>query len=284
MATIRIKVSSNIIFQLLQKNLAAQDEAGRQWKEIKVFPMTTLPANLTYSEASRVQITQTTPEEGFIDKYGSQLMQVRLSGTFGLQVRRQGVSLKDGYTRLLEFRDEVFRASNRVRQFAGEKNIAFLKEQTNGNYVYAINFYDFIYDEQHCINFNSFVRTLSAQKNGFVPDYDLSFTTLGRPIQVTSKDPLLILLLGASDLIDKVTSGLDSVATAITPVTDVLNFGVEGLDLLADINTNLATLFTQFGGAIAGQVSNLGNIGANAATTNNAPGNALKNSFAQIKG
>lgn len=279
MALLRIRKADVIIFELLQKNLNGVDEISRQWKEIKVFAMTVKPSVLTYSEASRVAVTQTTPEEGFIDKYGSQLMQVRMSGTFGLQPRRQGILIKDGYTRLLEFRDEVFRASNRVRQFEGEKNVNFLKEQQNGSYIYAINYYDFINDEQHCINFSSFVRTLSAVRNPFETTYDLSFTTLGKPIQVTIKDPLLILLTNLSNFTDTATGILDDGLLAVQPLVDVLNFGVEAYDLAVAATEDLTTLFVQLGGAIAGQTNAINNAISNSDLSMNP---ATK--FAIIKG
>jgi hypothetical protein len=277
MAILRIQKSDNIIFQLLQKNLDATDTVSQQWKEIKVFPMTVKPANLIYSEASRTAITQTTPEEGFIDKYGSQLMQVRMSGTFGLQPRRQGILVKDGYTRLIEFRDEVYRASNRVRQFEGERNIQFLREQKNGNYIYAINYYDFINDEQHCINFTSFVRTLNAIRNPFETTYDLNFTTLGKPIQVTSKDPLLFLLTNISNFTDNATEVLDNAIGILTPAIDVLNFAQEGYDLAVAASSNITTLLVQLGGAIAGQVSSVNTTLSTTATT-------VEEKWAQIKG
>lgn len=254
MALLRIKTASAILFQLLRKNLAGNDQEARQWQEVSVTPMAVLPSTLNYEYGGRSVVTQTEPDSAFIDRYGLALTRVRMSGTFGIQPRRVGASIKDGYTRLLDFRDEVFKLSHQARA---------LKSDAGAKYVYAINYYDFIYDERFCVNLERFLPEVDARRNAFEPIYQLSFQSIGPLIEIQTQDVLLAMLLdidaalkggvqALSDAIDFLNAqpGIQVGASAIDAI-------LTGLDVMNDILPALGDLGAMYTNAIAGQVQEL---------------------------
>jgi len=252
MATLRVKRADAVIFQVVRKNLAGRDEAARQWKEVRVHTLAVKPASIQYIEGSRSTITQTSPDAGFVDRFGSRLIRVNMTGTFGLQPRRQGLSIKDGYTRLLDFRDDVFRLSQRARQE---------KDDANTHYVYAVNFYDFINDEKFAINLDQFSRTLDARRNAFEPTYDLSFTSIGDTFKgIISKDPLLLALNAMDAAFDAAESAIDDFLenTTIGEYLGYASGAVEAVEALTGTAAGLAGLAAAYAGTIAGEVTVLG--------------------------
>jgi hypothetical protein len=248
MASLSIQTADVVIFQLIRKNLKApKNSAESVWKEVSTFHMAVKPAVITYTEGSRSVVTQTSPNAGFLDRFGTRLMQVQMTGTFGVQPRRQGLVLKDGLTRLREFRDELFRQSQLARQ-----------QKTDGTalYVYAVNYYDFINDERCTINFDTFSRTLDARRNAFESTYQLTFTALGEPIEeATTIDPLLKVLLEVNKLFKQADTSLTSVLN--NPVLKGMSEAVEILGVLGGTAMNIADLITKYGSAIVGQITSI---------------------------
>lgn len=154
MATLRIQKADAIVFQLIRRDL----KANTDWQEASVFAMAVKPTTLRYEYGSRAAIAQTTPDEGFVDKFGSRLTRVSMTGTFGLQFRRQGIEIQDGYTRLLNFRDDVFKRLQQARP---------TKQDGESRFVYSLNYYDFIYDERFAVNLETFTPEVNARRNPF---------------------------------------------------------------------------------------------------------------------
>lgn len=255
MATLRIKTADAIIFQLIRSNLKGVDAPARQWQEVAVYAMAVKPATIRYSDGSRSVINQTEPDAGFVDRFGARLVSISMQGTFGLQPRRSGLLLKDGYTRLLEFRDECFRRSQQARALSTDGAAQF---------VYAINYYDFINSEQFSINLDTFTRDLDARRNAYEPTYQLTFTALGQPIKgVQSRDPLLIVLLAVSGFFDTVTGFVNGVMS--DPTVQAINGVGDLLPALAGTLTNIASLKAMYATAIAGQLSKTGPVALQAA-------------------
>jgi hypothetical protein len=248
MAALSIKTADVVIFQLIRRNLRGKDASQRTWKEVRTFEMAVKPAVITYTEGSRSAITQTSPNAGFIDKFGSRLIQVSMVGTFGIQPRREGIEFKDGFTRLQEFKTELFRTSQLARA---------QKEDGEGNqYVYAVNFYDFINNERFTINLDTLVRSLDARRNPFEPTYQLNFTALGEPIEeATTSDPVLIVLLAVDKLFDEGNKALSTVLN--NSAIRAISGGVELMDALGSSAENIASLITMYTAAIAGQIASL---------------------------
>jgi hypothetical protein len=258
MATLRIQKANAIIFELLRRDLAEENSV---FEEVKVVSLAVKPSSLRYEYGSRVAITQTVPDRGFVDRFGMRLTKVTMSGTFGLKPRREGIAIKDGVTRLLEFRDEIFKLSQQARQ----------KEADTGHeYIYALNYYDFIWDERFAVNLDTFIPEVSARRNPFEPVYQLSFTSIGPVFVVIPKDPILAVLLAIDELL---TSGTDALNNAVEKLSEVelvqqIAEMVGALDTLGDVRHNLIALGSQYAAAIAGQLNsiksaNIVGVGAN---------------------
>ena len=272
MAIFRIQTANAIIFQLIRKNLQATDEQGSQWQEVTVCALAVNPAVLRYQYGSRVAISQTTPDEGFVDRYGQQLPKVFLSGTFGIQPRRQGLLMVDGISRLLNFRDYIFKLSQsaygakQVDPNAPDPTPAS-GQQGVGDYVYAVNYYDFIYDERFLVNLDQFIPEVNAARSPIEPVYQLSFTGLGPVIPVTTSDPLLKSLFAIQDVIDGATQGLDDLTDTISNIAvgnttlgklgNQANLVVTLAGQLIQSNTNIKTLASLYKNGISNQVAGI---------------------------
>jgi hypothetical protein len=141
-----------------------------------------------------------------------------------------------------------------------------IKQDGENKYVYALNYYDFIYDERFAVNLESFIPEVSARRNPFEPTYSLSFTSTG-PIQtVQTKDGLLATLLTFSDFLTMAQDGLTGAMDALQaiPIVSAVMFGANaaltGLYTLSNLAANLSSLSSKFTNAIAGQTSRTGGI------------------------
>jgi len=248
MATLRIQQADAIVFQLIRKD----QKAGTDWQEVAVYAMAVKPTTLRYEYGSRSVIAQTVPDQGFVDRFGSKLTRVSMTGTFGLQPRRQGIDIQDGYTRLLNFRDDVFKRLQQARP---------TKQDGESRYVYSLNYYDFIYDERFAVNLETFIPEVSARRNPYEPTYTLTFTSIG-PIQtVDTKDGLLYALLAFSDMLTAAQDGLTGAVAALQaiPAVSAIMFGgaaiLTGIDTLSNLAVNLGALASMYTNALAGQTS-----------------------------
>jgi len=250
MAIIRIKKADAIAFQLVKKELT---RPGAQWEEEQVVIMSPKPSIIRYSYGTRSAVTQTVPDMGFIDRYGSRLTTVFMAGTFGIQVRRVGIKLKDGYTRFLDFRDEIFKKSQDARA----------KTLDNRKFVYAVNFYDFINDERFAVNLNQFDPQIDAKYNAIENTYQLSFMSIGPIFRVIPVDPTLQVLLLVDWLITEGNAGLNDAlawlraAPVISQIVTIADLIASGIDIAGQVSANLQILGTLYGSAVAGQVSTL---------------------------
>lgn len=246
MALIRLQISDAIVFQLLRRDLAATNPQAGKWKEVNVVYLAVKPATLLYSYGSRSVTTQTTPDSGFVDKYGSRLTRVMMQGTFGLQPRRQGATMQDGYTRLLNFR-EMFRLSQQARR---DRTKDGLQQQ----YVYAVNFFDFVNSEMMAVNLDTFDIRTDARVNPFIPTYTLSFSSVGPIIAVVSKDPMLFMLQGIESLISAASDALDQLLQndAVQAALLGVNAVVDGIEILGGLKTNLGITATLYSQALSG--------------------------------
>jgi hypothetical protein len=264
MASIRLRKGNTIIFQLLRKNLAGINEPARIWNEIKVVTLAVQPSFIDYNYRGRSQINQTQERSGFVDKYGMLFTQINMGGSFGVKPRRVGLSLKDGYTRLIEFRDEIVKKSNRVNDeldlqemntfaptnFYGQK----LQTDINARYVYAINFYDFINDEMFAIDISTFNIRLDASYNTVLPTYKLGFQEIGDIIKVERKDGVLRAQLAIASVIDSVQNNLDIAVNTISS-NAIFQTAELGISFLEDMNfqiDNLKAVLSSYNAALSG--------------------------------
>jgi len=276
MAFLRIRLADVILFQLIRKDLS---NPSSKWTEVSVFPMAVKPKILSYQYGSRSAIQQTIPDNGFIDKYGSQLTRVTMSGTFGVQPRRIGLDFQDGYTRLLNFRDDLFKISQQA---------VAIKSDGAADYVYAVNYYDFINDERFLVNLDQFTIDTDAVRNPIEPTYNLSFTSLGPIItEAVSSDPLLVVLNAFSDAMAwTLSQGQALLDTGFaTKIVDVAGIFVVGLEECSFLWNQLGNIGALYGAAVAAQIvsaKGLSKAVPNAAVNN--PVSRTAEAFVSVKG
>lgn len=257
MAAIRLQMADAIVFQVIRKDLAAESK----WEEVDVYPLAVKPATADYTYASRTKMVQTTHKSAFIDRFGLQPIPITLAGSFGIQPRAAGINFKDGYTRLLEFRDEVVKLTNSVDNALvvnGAYPSISLSAKANAKYVYAVNFYDFIYNEMYAINIDSFNINVSATYNPFEPRYSLSFTAFGPPIATNAptKDALLMALMQVSAIVTSIEDQANALSDVISGNAVIQN--VASVAILAgqmvDLVGRIGTLGALYMNAISGSV------------------------------
>ncbi len=126
-----------------------------------------------------------------------------------------------------------------------------------GQYVYAINFYDFINDEMFAIDISNFNIRLDAAFNTVMPTYKLGFQEIGDIIQVATKDGVLKMQLAIASVIDSIQNDLDVAVNTISssPIFQVAELGVSYFDDMNYQLANLATVLSLYGAAIAGTVT-----------------------------
>ena len=285
MAILRIQKADAIIFQLVRLDLAknvSSTDAQKQglWEEVQVFPMATKPESIDYNYSSRSAITQTEPENGIVDRFGQKLPVVTISGTFGLKQRRVGAVVKDGYTRLIEFRDELFKRSQQARPVTSDSMFGkkYGSDDSGTQYVYAVNYYDYIYDEQWSTNLDNLKIRVDAKRNPFEPTYSMTFTALGDPIKAKTNDGQLLVLQATSDLIDSGELAINNVYTKLLNSGPGMAIGavIGGLTELQYLSGAIAALGISYAQAVAGQVSPIGPNGLSALST--------KSIFTTVKG
>lgn len=242
-----LRKADAIVFQVLRRDMANPES---DWNEFKVVPLAVKPSALRYQYSDRSAETQTVPERGFVDRYGRALTMVTMFGTFGIQPRRAGLIPKDGFTRLVEFRDEVFKLSQQARK---------RDEDGTAEYIYAVNYYDFINNERFAVNLKSFSPDWNARRSTIEAAYQLSFLELGPVIEAETRDPLLRVLLAFDELLERGLSRIEQANDIIrnAPVAgDVINV-IEGylafVDRTGDLVENIAILSMMYRSALAGQ-------------------------------
>lgn len=267
MATLRIQKADAIVFQLLRRDLSNPDS---NWVEHRVVPLAVKPTAIRYGYSGRSSEVQTIPGHGFIDRYGRALTAVTLFGTFGVQPRRAGLIPKDGFTRLLEFRDEVFSLSHQARKRDGDDT---------AEYVYAVNYYDFINDERFAVDLKSFSPDWNARRSTIEAQYSMTLIELGPIVEAETRDPLLRVILAFDNLLERGLQALDDANTLIrnAPIAGDAIDALEGLSALVDTTDTLA-----------GNISTLSAMYRNAVSGNLRPDRQLttgmKSIFSSIKG
>lgn len=260
MASLRMQTADALVFQLLSQDLTV----GDGWKEKQVYIMNPKPARIQYAQRGRGQYTQTTPEHGFLDRFGLVPSSVAMQGTFGIIPRRNGITFKDGYTRFIEFRDEIFRISH----FAGEP------AQGEHEMLYALNWYDFINAEKFAVDIEDFAYQLDARYNSRERTYNMNLKGIGPIIAVVPKDPLLVILLGIDALLSAGEAELDNAMNYLTnnPVYQGVAYLVDGYDVMLGSLSTLAGLAGLYKNSMSPLVA-----------TFSQPAQATKNAFGMIK-
>jgi hypothetical protein len=206
---------NHLIFQLVKFNTETQKVT-----EILVNSLVVLPRSISYFYTSRAAITQTRGDKevvGFVDKFGRGLTRVQIRGVFGTMPRRVGLELKNGWTRLVEFRELVFKLSHILQgQETSENRYMTLAKAglLQENDIIAVNFFDFINDERFSVNLDQFQINEDVSSNN-LPIYVLIMTELGEIIETKTSDPTLSVLLAADKLFSDIVNNINELGDKI---------------------------------------------------------------------
>jgi hypothetical protein len=168
-----------VVFQLARVD-AKKYRSGESYRaeEVETVYLAALPSEFDYGINSRDAITQTTDKiHTHPFPIGPERCTIR--GTFGYRPREMAGTYMDGWTRLKQFEEDVFKKSK----------IQEVKD--NAQYFYVLNYYDFIWQRFGAINMGSYKVRGNARENTQVPQYSCDFIFTGDLISVNSKDPLL---------------------------------------------------------------------------------------------
>lgn len=219
-----------IVFELVKidaKKIAEENPENYRAKQENYISLQVLPESFNSGLRSRDNITQT--NKIFVQKFTPQPEMIRISGTFGdqesaLSVAGINITL-DGWGRLIQF-EEMVKKSMKV----------------DSNSIYAINYYDFLFQRFGAININSFNISANASENTNLVRYNLEFPIIGKLIDVEPGAALtstlfaqilasnsanfteLGMVLGASALLNL----LDTTDNIISNAGDYLNNNIQG--------------------------------------------------------
>jgi len=213
---------NHLIFQLVLVQLGAkedQTQAISKFIELEVQELVVLPKEIHYEYPSRVAIEQTLGG-GFRDEGGLGLKKVTLRGSFGHLPRWMGLRMIDGWTRLKNFREKIFKLSHQIDLKEAKKLYGLKAPWTmlkDHKSVICVNFYDFLNGEKFSVNLDSLVIDETTDSNR-LPLYTITLTAIGEPAvpeKILSFDPTLSVLLKAEKLMDTGIGKLNSISDAI---------------------------------------------------------------------
>lgn len=224
-----------ILFELVKINKVKyrKGEADALTQE-EVIHMVVMPENINYTLQSRDYLVQAS-DDFFLTKYSLQPEKVSINGYFGAERRLAGGTYMSGWERLTQFEETIIKKS---------------KSLTTAE-MYALNYYDFLYQKFGSININSWNISASARANTNLERYSLDFIVLGQLLKTTDSsrsDKLLNLLteyyLPDSGWFSKKSQELEEwYNTQIYPTAATLQSWYEGYSLvLEEANSIMSTI------------------------------------------
>lgn len=198
-----------IVFELvlIDVDKYKSDENGYRAEQSDTIYLAVIPEQFNFSLVARDAIVKT-DNRVFLQKFSFMPERVRISGTFGDKPRLVAGTYMDGWTRLRQFRETIVEKSKTVEQ--------------SGKYIYALNYYDFIWQKFGSIDIRDFQITGNARANTNLPNYSCDFIMIGDLIKVNGTDAVLIMLnklIGENGFIqagvDFINAGFDFIQPAV---------------------------------------------------------------------
>jgi hypothetical protein len=189
-----------------------------------------------YSYTSLSTNTKFFGEDNYLnDKGGMAPVQIRLTGTFGYEPIRRGRNIRNGFQRLKEFRDDLFKKINSVTESLVDKTLP-----TRKRYIYQCNFYDMIHHEFLRIDLKKFDPNADGRIHTKLHFYTINLEGIGPIVDVQGKDLLLKLIKGAikvEEIRENVEKEIEEWIRSIPVIGDIYGFSNNMLDVFADVET-----------------------------------------------
>lgn len=167
-----------VVFELIKINIDAYIKEDYVAESVDTVYLHVMPEQYDFRLRSRDSITQT-DEEIFINKVYYAPERISLSGTFGVKNR----GMMSGESRLALFEKQIIKLS----KTASSPN-------DTERFIYAVNFYGFLWGKHGSINISSWTTRGNARENSELVKYSLEADLIGKLIKTNLKDPLLIML------------------------------------------------------------------------------------------
>lgn len=242
---------SAVVFELVKVNIDQYAAKNYRAEQIQVVYLAVLPESIRYSLMSRDQI-QKTENTTIVNKlsYSPQLVQLR--GTFGKKPRLIAGSYLNGWDRLMQFKENIVKLS---------------KESSLPNdpqrYIYALNFYDFQWQEFGSINIQSFDIRGEARENTQLPRYDITFYLIGDLIKAQSNDPLLFALQSLfvpGGIVSNVIGDVNQILGDASPFLQYATLPIDGLGAAVNLVTDAQSFVSGYANSNQGIYNNLASI------------------------
>lgn len=153
-----------IVFELVEIDTQqAMSNSNYKPSVVKAVELAVLPEALNYRLRSRDALAQT-EKNIYVQRFGLAPEHVTFTGSFGDDKRLVGTEWLDGWERLKQFEDEIFKKSKDI----------------NANKIYAVNYYDFLFQRFGVVNLESWSLSGNARNNANLINYTLEFTIVDK--------------------------------------------------------------------------------------------------------
>ncbi len=211
-----------VAFELIKIDIKSQET-----EQEDVIYLAVKPSQFEYRLQGRDAIAQTNTTV-FITKFSLAPEHCRISGTFGNESQYIAGTYMDGWSRLKQFQEDVVKKSKDVSIGVSKK----------GDYIYAINYYDFIFQKFGAINISNWQISGDAQSNTILPKYSCDFAIVGELIKTASKDYLLDMLqrvFGQDGMLKSTLDNVNNYLSVIEPYLSAISLPLEGLGIAKDL-------------------------------------------------
>jgi len=198
MALLKLPQLNYVVFEAVKFPITTDDKGKERFGDPlqdKVLVLDRLYTSIKYTHASLNNNTKFFGESYLTDKGGLAPVRIQMKGTFGYYALKRGSTVRTGFERFKEFRDELFNKVQSISDSLVEKTLPNRKR-----YVYGLNFYDMINHFWGEVDIKEFLSSSDASVHTKLQMYEISMLGLNKLISVASKDFLVTLIRQAIEM------------------------------------------------------------------------------------
>lgn len=216
-----------VVFELIMIDVDKYKNNTESYRaqQVETVYLATIPEQFRYAKVARDTIVKTS-DKVFVNKASYQPEKVRISGTFGEKPRLIAGTYMDGWARLRQFEESIVEKS--------KENFQVLY----GQFIYALNYYDFIWQKFGSIDIRSFEMSGNARQHATLPQYSCDFELIGDLIKATEFDLMLNWfnnVFGKNGIVGDATDIVNKGLSAAQPILTQVGTGVEIIKTTLDL-------------------------------------------------
>jgi len=207
---------NHFIFQLVALDVDPNSATYQQGRELLVRELVVKPESIQYNYNGR-NVAYQTAKAIFLDKFSPAPVRISFRGTFGKEARREGLVMKDGHTRMIEFRESMTKGYWTELSDEEMKSLLGLNVTVKDTEVVVINFYDFWHNERYQVDIQRMRTTSDTNRHVLLSFYDFQLLAIGKPVPLSSptKNATLWFMQEGSALMERATGQLNSFASSV---------------------------------------------------------------------